>query len=229
MTQYCSGVAVGATSCPSGSAYVGYPTGGALAGVWADESASEPRAATGEQLGAEANKAASHFGNTTQSANSNTQYVIVSPHGLNPDRYKTSGFCAWHDSTADGSLNGGSPGTPYGNVAFTNLPYLTDVGASCGANFVNGGTAGTKDGITIVEGHEYAETITDMTFTTTGIGGWYEPTGGENGDKCAWVTPGTTGGSFDLSLTTGSFAVQTTFANDGPGGAGDCEGSHPIL
>ena len=44
MTQYCDGstVAAGATSCPSGAPHVGYPSGGAFAGVWYDNSAAEP-------------------------------------------------------------------------------------------------------------------------------------------------------------------------------------------
>jgi len=48
MTQYCDGplVAKGATSCPAGSAHVGYPTGGNLAGVWDDPSAAAPSSAT---------------------------------------------------------------------------------------------------------------------------------------------------------------------------------------
>jgi serine protease len=65
MTQYCDGVAVGATSCPASSTqHAGYPTGGALAGVWVDESTASPAAATPAQLGTEAVNAASHFGNT---------------------------------------------------------------------------------------------------------------------------------------------------------------------
>jgi serine protease len=79
--------------------------------------------------------------------------------------------------------------------------------------------------VSIVEGHEYAETITDQ----NPAGGYTDSSGQENGDKCAWVTPGTSGGSFDLSLTTGTFAVQTTWANDGSGGNGACEGSHAIV
>ena len=71
MTQYCDGslVASGATSCPSGAPHVGYPTGGNLAGVWYDSSASEPAAATGPQLATEAASAAPHFGNTTPPSN----------------------------------------------------------------------------------------------------------------------------------------------------------------
>jgi len=54
MTQYCQGVTSGSTTCPAGSAHVGYPTGGALAGVWVDTSAAAPAQATGNQLAAEA-------------------------------------------------------------------------------------------------------------------------------------------------------------------------------
>ena len=223
MTQYCDGVATGAQSCPStNTEHVAYPTGGALAGVWVDESARSPAAASAKQLGNEAIKAAGHFGNTTAAANRDAQYVVVSPHGTNPDHYKTQGFCAWHDWNGDSYVGASSP---YGDIAFTNLPYIPDAGASCGANFVNSGTAGALDGVTIVEGHEYAETITDQ----NPAGGWTDSSGAENGDKCAWITPGTSGGSFNLSLTTGSYAVQTTWANDGSGGAGACEGSHAIV
>jgi hypothetical protein len=94
-------------------------------------------------------------------------------------------------------------------------PYVTDLGASCGENF----------GFSIVNGHEYAETITDQNPP----GGWTDSSGEEAADKCAWITPGTSGGSFDLTLATGTFAMQTIWANDGDVGAGACEASHPIV
>jgi len=226
MTQYCDGVTVGAQSCPaSNTEHVAYPTGGALAGVWVDESTASPSSATGHQLGVEAVNAATHFGNTTAAANRDAQYVVISPHGANPDGWLTNGFCAWHDYNGDSTLSGGAVTSPDGDIAFTNLPYITDAGASCGASFVNSGSSGGKDGISIVEGHEYAETITDQ----NPAGGYTDTSGNENGDKCAWITPGTSGGSFDLTTGTGTFAVQTTWANDGAGGAGSCEGSHAIV
>jgi serine protease len=224
MTQYCEGVAAGSQTCPSSAAHVAYPTGGALAGVWVDESAASPSRATGHQLGVEAVKAASHFGNTTAAANRNAQYVIVSPHGTSPDGFISAGFCAWHDYNGDSTLSGGAVSSTVGDVSFTNLPYITDAGTSCGQNFVNR-SGGTLDGVSIVEGHEYAETITDQ----NPAGGWVDRSGEENGDKCAWITPGTSGGSFDLSLSTGTFAVQTTWANDGSNATGACEGSHAII
>jgi hypothetical protein len=224
MTQYCDGVATGAQTCPaSNTEHVAYPTGGALAGVWEDTSTASPQQATGHQLGVEAVNAAAHFGNTTAAANRDSQYVIISPTGTNPDNYQGQGFCAWHDYNGDSTLSGGPVTSPYGDIAFTNLPYIPDAGSSCGADFVNAN--GPLDGVSIVEGHEYAETITDQ----NPAGGWTDSSGEETGDKCAWITPGTSGGSFDLSLATGTFAVQTTWANDGSSGNGACEGSHAII
>jgi serine protease len=226
MTQYCEGVASGATTCPGTAAHVGYPTGGAFAGVWVDESAAAPSQASGNQLGAEAVKAATHFANTTQASNRYTQYVIVSPTGTHPDGFNTTGgqFCAWHDYTADSTLSGGAVSSPDGYLAFTNLPYITDMGTSCGQNFVNAGSAGTLDGVSIVEGHEYAETITDQ----YPAGGWTDTTGYENGDKCAWISSGQ-GASQNITLATGTFAVQSTWANDYNNNAGGCEVSHAIV
>jgi hypothetical protein len=161
MTQYCDGVAAGSQSCPaSNTKHVAYPTGGALAGVWVDESTASPAQASGHQLGVEAVSAAAHFGNTTAASNRDAQYVILSLTGTDPDGWLTNGFCAWHDYNGDSTLSGGPVTSPYGDIAFTNLPYITDAGASCGQDFVN--SNGTLDGVSIVEGHEYAETVTDQ-------------------------------------------------------------------
>ena len=205
MTQYCQGVSTGATSCPASAAHVQYPTGGGtLAGVWYDNSAAEPTTASEPQIGSEAVKAASHFGNTTSTLNRNAQYVIFSAKGTNPDSYKTNGFCAWHDWNGDLGVS-----SPYGDVALTNLPYLLDVGASCGQNFVNSGSAGTLDGFTIVEGHEYAETITDQ----NPAGGWTASSGQENADECAWISSGQ-GKSANVTMGNGSYPMQSTWSND---------------
>jgi hypothetical protein len=225
MTQYCEGVAFNAQDCPANSAHVGYPAGGALAGVWADTAVAAPASATGHQLAVEAVNAANHFGNGTQAANRNAQYFVVSPTGTTPDGWGSASgqFCAWHDHSADSTLIGGAANSPF-VVAFTNLPYLTDAGAGCGMNFVNAGAAGTLDGVSIVGGHEYAETITDQ-FPN---GGWLDSGGNENGDKCAWIKTGQ-GASQDIALATGSFAVQSTWANDSNTGSGGCLATHPIV
>jgi len=221
MTQYCQGVAIGSTTCPSSAAHVAYPTGGALAGVWEDKSSASPATSTAHQLAAEAEAGATHFGNTTKASNRNAQYVIVSPTGTNPDNYKGNGFCAWHDYTGDSGLDGGGS-VPGPLTAFTNLPYITDVGTSCGADFVNPG--GTLDGVSIVEGHEYAETVTDQ-FPA---GGWTASSGAETGDLCAWLTSGK-GRVQNITLSTGTFAVQGTWSNLAAKGAGACAIKHSIV
>ena len=214
MTQYCEGISSGASTCPSTAPHVGYPTGGALAGVWYDNSSAAPSQATADQLAQEAVNAAAHFGNTNAAANRNAQYAILSPTGTHPDGYNTatSNWCAWHDWTGDTNTT-----SPYGGIAFANDPYQLDMGSSCGQNFVNSGSAGTTDGFTIVFGHEYAETITDQ-FPA---GGWTDIQGQENADKCAWISSGT-GKSQNITLATGSFAVQSTWGND----KSQCEITH---
>ncbi|MGO4699911.1 PKD domain-containing protein [Dyella sp. 2RAB6] len=225
MTQYCDGTGVssGATFCPTGASYVGYPTGGAtLAGIWYDNSAASPGNATAAQLGQEAVKAAAHFGNTTAASNRYVQYVILSPTGTHPDGFNTSSgqFCAWHDYNGDVGAS-----SPYGDIAFTNMPYVLDMGSSCGQNFVNSGSAGNLDGFSLVNGHEYAETISDQ----NPAGGWTNHTGSsyngqENADECAWLSSGQ-GASANVAMSTGNFAMQSTWSND----TNRCDLAHPVV
>ena len=225
MTQYCDGpsVAIGATSCPSNAPHVGYPAGGVLAGVWYDNSAAAPSAATGHEIATEAVKAAGHFGNTTAASNRNAQYIIVSPTGTQPDGFNTpdGGFCAWHDFNGDTTLTGGAAASAYGDIAFTNMPYVTDAGFGCGEYFVNS----ELDGFSLVGGHEYAETITDQ----NPAGGWTNNTGSayngqENADECSWISSGQ-GAAALVAFSTGSFPMQSTWSND----TNRCDIAHPIV
>src|SRR2546423_3944952 len=124
LTQWCDGpnVAAGATSCPSNANFVPYQSGGVLSGVWYDNSAASPSQATGHQLGVEAVNAAAHFNNTTAAANRDAYYVILSPHGTNPDNYQspTNGYCAWHDYNGDTTLTGGAVTSNFGDIALSN-------------------------------------------------------------------------------------------------------------
>ena len=156
---------------------------GELKGVWFDNAANAPRSPSQSQLAGEATRAASHF---SSSGNINAQYIIATSHGNNARGFGSQ-YCAWHSAT--------------GNLSYTNLPYITDAGASCGANF-NG--LGPNAGITIVAGHEYAETVTDP-FPSSG---WVDSSGAEIGDKCAW-----TAGTSDITLSTGTFPVQPLWSN----------------
>jgi hypothetical protein len=182
MTQYTD-----STGRPSFSTSV-------LRGVWQDTSA-VPYGVNQDQLAAEAD---AFYTNQGLTDNVNSQIVVATPLGTCPDGYTNSpacpgnsgNYCAWHTYTSGNS------------VPFTNLPYLAD-GGGCGQDLVN--HPGTYDGFSIVEGHEFAETVTDPL-----LNGWYDPVAGlsgENGDKCAWTDLA------NVPFSTGSFPMQPLWSN----------------
>jgi serine protease len=150
----------------SNGAHVGNAAG-SFAGSYVDTSTNPPSRPSQSQIAAEAAKAAAKYNDYSASA----AYIVVLPHGIKPSGFGTQ-YCAWHSST---TVSG------KGTIAYTNDPYLPDVGASCGAGSVN--SPGTLDGISIVYGHEQGETETDPQPNT----GWLDSGGAENGDKCAWT------------------------------------------
>lgn len=223
-TQYCQGVATFATACPASASHVAYPTADVLAGVWEDTSFTPPSGSPGDptiptvggaHIAQEAANAAAHFGDSSIDA----QFVIVSPTGTNPDGWldPTTGFCAYHDHTADWA-----PQVTGADVAYTNMPYIPDIAATSCSSFTN---PGPLDGLTETASHEYAETLTDPLPSL----GWLDPHGQEIADKCAYLTLGQPGAAIDLTVATGTFDVQGLWANDS-GKKGGCETSHsPVL
>jgi serine protease len=201
VTQYCQNVASGTIACGSSGTHAGANV--VLAGFWPDNTSAAPSHPSQSQLAAEAVKAAANFGNTASGSNATTQYVIATATGNSASGFGTQ-YCAWHSSTS----------SSYGNIAYTNLPYITDAGPSCGANF-NG--LGPNAGITIVEGHELSETITDQ-FPN---GGWLDKNGEENGDKCAWITSGQ-GASANVTMNGLTFPVQSLWSNAFNNNQGNC-------
>jgi len=198
VTQYCEGVSKGTIFCNGAGTAATNPTN-VYAGVWYDNAAAAPSKPSQSQIAAEAANAAAHFGNTSSSSNTTVQYVVNTATGDSMTGFGTQ-WCAWHSSTS----------TSYGNIAYTYMPYITDAGSSCGANF-NG--LGPDAGITIVGGHEFAETETDI-FPSTG---WTDGSGAENGDKCAWNSA-----TANESLNGASFPVQPLWSNAYNNGAGGC-------
>jgi serine protease len=203
VTQYCQGVASGTFFCNHAGTAAGNNSGEFIA-FWYDNASAAPSHPRQSQLANEAVRAAAHFGNTSVASNANAQYVIATATGNNSSGFGKQ-YCAYHASTSSAS----------GDVAYTNLPYITDAGASCGANF-NG--LGPDAGITIVEGHEAAETITDQ-FPA---GGWLDSGGSEIGDKCAWISTGNQGASAFVSFSTGTYPVQSLWSNAFNSDSGGC-------
>jgi serine protease len=165
-------------------------TGQLLAGTWSDSTNLVPSHPTDAQIQAEAVVAANHFG----VGNSvNVQIVVATPTGHSTSGFGTS-FCAYHGAVA------ADP-----SITYTDLPYMTDAGGSCGEDSVNGSN-GTLDGVSIVEGHELAESITDPL-----VNAWYDASGNEIADKCVWTDLA------NLATAAGNFPVQPLWSNAGNG------------
>jgi hypothetical protein len=161
---------------------------GQLKGTWVDAS-TVPSSPTDAQVRAEAAKGEAHFG-----YNPNGNYIVATPHLHNSVGFGSS-FCAYHSPTTSGG----------GEISYTNLPYMTDAGANCGENFVNPGPAGILDGVSIVAGHEEAESQTDPEVNLNTA--WYSNALGEIGDACAWQNLA------DITLNGVSYAVQPLWSN----------------
>jgi len=149
----------------TGGQHVGNQTG-SLAASYVDTTSSPPSRPSQSQMAAEAAKAAAKYGDYSASA----AYIVALPHGIKPSGFGTQ-YCAYHSTTTAAGHT----------IAWTNDPYLPDVGYSCGAGSVN--NPGTLDGVSIVFGHEQGETETDPQPNT----GWLDSNNAENGDKCAWT------------------------------------------
>ena len=205
-TQYCQGVATGTQQCNGAGTAVGHPAANPVGGTWLDSGVTAPKRISTTQIAAEAVRAAAHFG----VSGDNVQIIVDVPHGLVPSGFKTS-YCAWHDHTTTASG---------ADLPYTNMPYVADAGSGCGASFVAPGSSGVdpaSEGVTIVGGHEYAETLTDPAPSS----GWVDSSGAETGDKCAWIASGQ-GASQIVSMNGANFAVQSLWSNNFSGGAGGC-------
>jgi serine protease len=150
----------------SSTIYITNPTQ-QLAGILDDETNPVPTNPSDSQVAQEALYGVQHFG-----YNANASYVVATPHGHSTIGFATS-WCAYHSDTV------------YSNqyVSYTNLPYMPDALGNCGANIISPpkDESGIDEGVTIVEGHEYGESITDP----TPFNGWNSAFG-EIGDLCAW-------------------------------------------
>jgi hypothetical protein len=102
-------------------------------------------------------------------------------------------YCAWHSYGTCGS-------TPVEFAFFFNL----DGDAGCDPGDTSGLHSQGLAALANVTGHELSEARTDPSN-----GGWYDRSGGENADKCAWSF-----GSPLLTLSNGSqWKIQGNWSN----------------
>ena len=111
----------------------------------------------------------------------------------------SAGFCAWHASGKCGSTT----------VQFAFF-WSMDGDAGCDPSDASGLHSQGLAALANVTGHELSEARTDpSTTSSTGSPGWFDSSGAENGDKCAW-----TWGSPLITFSNGSqWKVQGEWSN----------------
>jgi PKD domain len=141
------------------------------------------------------------------------QYFVFTPPGVgscfeassDPCAYQS--YCAYHSSFAT-----------LGAVLYAVHPYVTGV-PTCDVGESPTGTG--ADAVLNVVSHEHNEIITDPTGS-----GWFDATGDENGDKCAWTfgaLQGSAGGVFNQVIAGEAYLLQYEWSNLHAG----CVGSAP--
>lgn len=120
----------------------------------------------------------------------------------------TAAYCAYHSTGLNSAV--------YANMAYP--IYDSPVGFTCGTDArypVEESPNGNPDADTEVSplSHEINESITDPDTET----GWYDSSGFENGDECAYIfggTSGTAGHLYNQVINGGHFLTQEEFSNN---------------
>ena len=202
VTQYCQGVASGTITCGSAGTHAGEPSGVLWRHLVRQRRRRSRRIRPRRQLAAEAQAAAAHFGNT--SATANHARAVRDQHR---DRQQRQ----WlrHPVLCLAQLHQ----LELRQYRLHQHAVHHRCGASCGANF-NG--LGATAGITIVGGHEFAETETDI-FPN---GGWLED--GERERRQVRLDQLWAGASANVTMNGASFPVQSLWSNAFNSNAGGC-------
>jgi len=151
------------------------------------------------------------FNNGKLTYNSGTLYLIFTKGTVNLGGGFGTQYCAYH-SWGNVTVAGVTH-----SVLYAAMPddYAKASACSSGAAAANGDPHADAEVSTLV--HEIEETTTDMNGNA-----WYDSSGYENADKCAW-TYGTTyttsfGGTANVHLGTKDFLIQRNWVNSGSGG-----------
>jgi hypothetical protein len=123
------------------------------------------------------------------------------------NHHPSAAYCAYHSMAPSGAV--------YGNMPFP--VYNSDAGFTCSSDAVYPVVQtpnGNADADTEVSptSHEIMEAITDPDTST----GWYDSSGYENGDECAYVfgpTQGTAGQLYNQVINGGRYLTQEEFSN----------------
>ncbi|TDK67250.1 hypothetical protein E2I14_05680 [Sapientia aquatica] len=137
----------------------------------------------------------------------NALYFVLT----SPDVTETSGFgsqyCGWHANATIGANDV--------KYSFVGNP-ITIAPAGCGVNSPSPNGDGGADAMASVMYHELSETVSDPDGNA-----WYDGSGNENGDKCAWnfgtTFKATNGASANQTFASRQWLLQQMWLNVGAG------------
>ena len=154
------------------------------------------------QMSAEISKDISSTGwsNGQPTIAQNHEFFMFTPKGLGSCIISViecsfSTFCAYHSSV--------------GNMVYANMPFADTVPSACDAGYhPNSAINANADATINVTSHEHNESITDPFGSA-----WYDSSGNEIGDKCAWMF-GTVGSNQANQTINGHpYILQQEFSN----------------
>jgi hypothetical protein len=136
-----------------------------------------------------------------------TEYFLFTPKNVGScfSQYCAySYFCAYHSNIGSGNTA----------ILYANMPYAAFVSPACGSGeSPNGNDADSTINVT---SHEHNETITDPFGTA-----WYDSSGYEDGDKCAWnfgaPLGGGAGAEYNQVIGSGHYYLQQEWSNHSSG------------
>jgi len=153
----------------------------------------------------------------------NAMYFVFTPQNVgscvasNSSTCAFTYYCAYHSSFTSGGRDVMYANQPYTDTSGVGLPGACDSG-----QHPNGDWA---DATINVASHEHNEAITDPDGTA-----WYDASGNENGDKCAWnfgaALGSTSYGQYNQAIGTGAYYLQQEWSN-ASGGCVLAYGSSP--
>ena len=140
-------------------------------------------------------------------ANLSTEFFMLTPKGVGSCAGSSCAFsyyCAYHSWIGTGS----------NAVLYANLPYAMTVPSACGSGESPNGS--DADSTINVASHEHNETITDPLGTA-----WFDNSGNEDGDKCAWnfgsPLSGAAGAEYNQTINRDHYYLQQEWSNASSG------------
>jgi hypothetical protein len=174
-----------------------------LGGAWTDTTAYPSGSLQDSQVQSEVAKAIQTNGWPTGNGNEYFVYLSKGESECMGTTCSFSTFCAYHGTFSSGTAT----------VLYAAMPYAGTDLSGCGIQ-TGGGTpngADTDAEISIAS-HELMETVTDPQLNA-----WFDATGAEIGDKCAYTYGATNADGSDITINSHAYIVQEEFSNSNLG------------